>query len=317
MNEQIRIPNVRLFDDETNEPLGIVAIDQARLMAIERELDLVEVAPQAVPPVCRLMDYGRFKFEALKKEKESRREHSVIRVKEMKLRPKISEHDFQTKFGYVRHFLKDGDKVKLTIMFRGREMVHQEYGRKLLDRMAEELKEMAIVERSPLVEGRNMIMILSPVAKKVAKGEHHGDSKPMGGAADAAPHADSSAPSAPPAPAQAKPAATAAPAPVEAPAATAPEPTPEATPVAAPAEATTPKAPAVKPAAPKPAKAAAAKSAPAVDAEASASASTTTPAPAKPAAATKTTSKKPAAAPKAAAKAGKGVTSSDAQDSDT
>lgn len=117
------------------------------------------------------MDYGRFKFEALKKEKESRREHSIIRVKEMKLRPKISEHDFQTKFGYVRTFLKEGDKVKLTIMFRGREMVHQEYGRKLLDRMAQELKEMAIVERSPLVEGRNMIMILSPVAKKPARAE--------------------------------------------------------------------------------------------------------------------------------------------------
>jgi len=140
-------------------------------MAVERELDLVEVAPQAVPPVCRLMDYGRFKFEALKKDKESRREHSIIRVKEMKLRPKISEHDFQTKFGYVKHFLRDGDKVKLTIMFRGREMVHQEYGRKLLDRMAEELKEVAIVERSPLVEGRNMIMILNPVAKKPARGD--------------------------------------------------------------------------------------------------------------------------------------------------
>jgi translation initiation factor IF-3 len=115
------------------------------------------------------MDYGRFKFEALKREKESRREHNVINVKEMKLRPKISEHDFQTKFGYVKHFLEEGDKVKLTIMFRGREMVHQEYGRKLLDRMAEELKELAIIERNPLVEGRNMIMILSPTHKKQNK----------------------------------------------------------------------------------------------------------------------------------------------------
>lgn len=144
-------------------------IEKARQIAQERELDLVEVAPQAQPPVARLMDYGRFKFEALKREKESRREHNVVRLKEMKLRPKISEHDFQTKFGYVRHFLQEGDKVKLTIMFRGREMVHQEYGRRLLDRMANELKEVATIERNPLVEGRNMIMILSPVAKKQAK----------------------------------------------------------------------------------------------------------------------------------------------------
>lgn len=161
---------MRLFDDTTNEALGIVPIEKARQIAQERELDLVEVAPQAQPPVCRLMDYGRFKFEALKREKESRREHNVVRLKEMKLRPKISEHDFQTKFGYVRHFLQEGDKVKLTIMFRGREMVHQEYGRRLLDRMASELKEIAAIERNPLVEGRNMIMILSPLGKKAARG---------------------------------------------------------------------------------------------------------------------------------------------------
>jgi translation initiation factor IF-3 len=169
INEQIRIPNVRLFDDTTQEAFGIVPIEKARQLAVERELDLVEVAPQAQPPVCRLMDYGRFKFEALKREKDSRREHNVVRLKEMKLRPKISEHDFNTKYGYVRHFLADGDKVKLTIMFRGRELVHQEYGRRLLDRMAQELKDVAIVERMPLVEGRNMIMILSPLAKKHAR----------------------------------------------------------------------------------------------------------------------------------------------------
>jgi translation initiation factor IF-3 len=123
------------------------------------------------------MDYGRFKFEALKREKDSKREHNAVRLKEMKLRPKISDNDFKTKYGYVRHFLEDGDKVKLTIMFRGREMVHQEYGRRLLDRMAAELKDVAIIERNPLVEGRNMIMILSPLAKKQAKGSphHHGD----------------------------------------------------------------------------------------------------------------------------------------------
>jgi len=160
---------VRLFDDTTQEALGIVPLERAKQLALERELDLVEVAPQAQPPVCRLMDYGRFKFEALKREKESRREHNVITVKEMKLRPKISEHDFQTKFGYVKHFLEEGDKVKLTIVFRGRELVHQEYGRKLLDRMAAELHTLAAVERNALVEGRNMTMILSPVHKKPAK----------------------------------------------------------------------------------------------------------------------------------------------------
>jgi len=172
VNEQIRMPSVRLFDDTTGEALGIVPIEKARELAAVRELDLVEVAPQAQPPVCRLMDYGRYKFEALKKEKESRREHNVINVKEMKLRPKISEHDFQTKFGSVRHFLQDGDKVKLTIMFRGREMVHQEYGRKLLDRIADELQELATIERNPLVEGRNMTMILSPLNRKHSRAEH-------------------------------------------------------------------------------------------------------------------------------------------------
>jgi translation initiation factor IF-3 len=168
---------VRLFDDTTGEAFGIVPLERARELAAERELDLVEVAPQAQPPVCRLMDYGRYKFEALKREKESRREHNVIRLKEMKLRPKISEHDFRTKYGYVRHFLEEGDKVKLTIMFRGREMVHQEYGRRLLDRMAEELRDVATVEKHPLVEGRNMIMILSPLVKKQAKGAAHGSGR--------------------------------------------------------------------------------------------------------------------------------------------
>lgn len=160
---------IRLFDDTTQESFGIVPLDRAKQLAAERELDLVEVAPQAQPPVCRLMDYGRFKFDALKREKESRREHNVTALKEMKLRPKISEHDFQTKFGYVKHFLEEGDKVKLTITFRGRELVHQEYGRRLLDRMAEELREIAVIERNPLVEGRNMTMMLSPTHKRPAK----------------------------------------------------------------------------------------------------------------------------------------------------
>ncbi|MGH7691676.1 MAG: translation initiation factor IF-3 [Candidatus Dormibacteria bacterium] len=183
INDQIRVPSVRLFDDTNDEALGIVGLSEAQQVAQDRGLDLVEVAPQAQPPVCRLMDYGRFKFEALKREKDARREHNAIRLKEMKLRPKISEHDFQTKYGYVRHFLEEGDKVKLTIMFRGRELVHQEIGRALLVRLAEEVKDVAQIERSPLVEGRNMIMILNPVSKKVAKGgagNHAQDPHPQG-----------------------------------------------------------------------------------------------------------------------------------------
>ncbi len=173
---------MRLFDDTTDEALGIVPIETARQLAVDRGLDLVEVAPLAQPPVCRLMDYGRFKFEALKREKDSRRDHNVVQLKEQKLRPKISDHDFRTKLAKVKQFLGEGDKVKLTIMFRGREMVHQEFGRKLLDRMTEELNDLAIIERSPLVEGRNMIMILSPTTKKQARGDRpHGDVQPAAG----------------------------------------------------------------------------------------------------------------------------------------
>jgi translation initiation factor IF-3 len=180
INEQIRIPQVRLFDDTTDEALGIVPIDTARQLAVDRGLDLVEVAPLAQPPVCRLLDYGRFKFEALKREKDSRRDHNVVQLKEQKLRPKISDHDFRTKLAKVKQFLGEGDKVKLTIMFRGREMVHQEFGRKLLDRMTEELSDLAIIERSPLVEGRNMIMILSPTTKKQARVDRPHEDRHLG-----------------------------------------------------------------------------------------------------------------------------------------
>ena len=139
---------------------------------MEREMDLVEVAPQAQPPVCRIMDYGKFKFESLKREKDARRKHNVIKVKEMKLRPKIGEHDFQTKFHSVKSFLEQGDKVKLTIMFRGREMVHQDIGKNLLDRMARDLKGVSTVERTPLLEGRNMVMILAPAGVTAERVKH-------------------------------------------------------------------------------------------------------------------------------------------------
>ncbi len=185
INDQIRVLSVRLFDDANDEALGIVPLAEAQQLAQQRGLDLVEVAPQAQPPVCRLMDYGRFKFDALKREKEARREHNANRLKEMKLRPKISEHDFQTKYGYVRHFLEEGDKVKLTIMFRGRELVHQEIGRALLERLAEAVKDVAQIERNPLVEGKNMIMILNPIAKRQPRGgagNHAQDPQPQGDA---------------------------------------------------------------------------------------------------------------------------------------
>jgi translation initiation factor IF-3 len=156
---------VRLIDDQNNQ-LGVLSLDAALRIAGEKGLDLVEVAPQASPPVCRLMDYGRYKYETIRKEKEARRRQATVRLKEMKLRPKVAEHDFQTKFKGVRQFLEQGEKVKVTIMFRGREMVHQEIGRKLLDRVAQEAEGLAVVERQPLMEGRNLHMILAPTRKQ-------------------------------------------------------------------------------------------------------------------------------------------------------
>jgi translation initiation factor IF-3 len=155
---------VRLID-ERNEQLGVLPVDQARRIAEERELDLVEVAPQANPPVCRLMDYGRFRFDARKKEAESRRHQAGTRLKQMNFRPKIGPGDYQTKLKRVREFLEEGDKVKVTIWFRGREMVHQDIGRKILDNLARDLADVAHVERSPLLEGKNMSQIMGPLAK--------------------------------------------------------------------------------------------------------------------------------------------------------
>jgi len=152
---------VRLIDDQNNQ-LGVLSLDAALRIASEKGLDLVEVAPQAQPPVCRLMDYGRFKFETIKKEKDQRRKQNVIKLKEMKLRPKVAEHDFQTKFKGLKQFLEAGEKVKVTIMFRGREMVHQDIGRRILDRVADDAKQFAVVERAPLLEGKNLFMILAP-----------------------------------------------------------------------------------------------------------------------------------------------------------
>jgi translation initiation factor IF-3 len=152
---------VRLIDDQNNQ-LGVLSLDAALRIASEKGLDLVEVAPQASPPVCRLIDYGRYKFETIKKEKDQRRKQNVTKLKEMKLRPKVAEHDFQTKFKGLKQFLEAGEKVKVTIMFRGREMVHQDIGRRILDRVADDAKPFAVVERAPLLEGKNLFMILAP-----------------------------------------------------------------------------------------------------------------------------------------------------------
>ncbi|HTE84692.1 MAG TPA: translation initiation factor IF-3 [Dehalococcoidia bacterium] len=167
MNDQIRSSEVRLIDDQNNQ-LGVLSLDAALRIASEKGLDLVEVAPQASPPVCRLIDYGRYKFETIKKEKDQRRKQNVTKLKEMKLRPKVAEHDFQTKFKGLKQFLEAGEKVKVTIMFRGREMVHQDIGRRILDRVADDAKPFAVVERAPLLEGKNLFMILAPTARQAA-----------------------------------------------------------------------------------------------------------------------------------------------------
>ena len=155
---------MRLIDDQENQ-LGVLPLDTAKRIASEKGLDLVEVAPQASPPVCKLLDYGRYKFETIKREKEQRRRQNTVKLKEMKLRPKVAEHDFQTKFKGVKQFLEQGEKVKVTIMFRGREMVHQDIGRRILDRVAQEARDLAVVERQPLMEGRNLFMILAPTRR--------------------------------------------------------------------------------------------------------------------------------------------------------
>lgn len=162
INEEIRGREVRLVDNEGKQ-LGIVPLRDALRMAEERNLDLVEVAPNAKPPVCRIMDYGKYKYEQSKREKEVRKKQKVINIKEIKLRPGIEEHDFQVKARSVVRFLQDGDKVKVTIMFRGRQIVHTDLGQDLLYKLAEQVKDHAVVERQPKLEGKNMIMILAPI----------------------------------------------------------------------------------------------------------------------------------------------------------
>ena len=148
------------------EQVGIVKIEDALRLALEADLDLVEVAPTSKPPVCKIMDFGKFKYEAALKDRESRRNQSHTVIKEMKLRPKIDSHDYETKKGHVTRFLLGGDKVKITIMFRGREQSRPELGIKLLGRLAEDVAEIGFVEAAPKQDGRNMLMVLAPLRKK-------------------------------------------------------------------------------------------------------------------------------------------------------
>ncbi len=165
INDRIRVPEVRLVGPN-GEQVGIVRIEDALRLAVEADLDLVEVAPMAKPPVCKLMDFGKFKYEAALKERESRKNQTHTIIKEMKLRPKIDQHDYETKKGHVERFLKAGDKVKITIMFRGREQSRPELGLRLLARLAEDVEELGFVEANPKQDGRNMLMVLAPHRRK-------------------------------------------------------------------------------------------------------------------------------------------------------
>lgn len=161
VNEAIRAREVRLVD-ENGTQLGIVSWRDAMRTAQERGLDLVEVAPLAKPPVCRIMDYGRYKYEESKREHEARKKQKIINIKEVKMRPNIDDHDFEVRYRQTERFLKDGDKVKATIMFRGREIVHAELGKAVLDRLLERVAGLCVIEKPAKVEGRNMTMILAP-----------------------------------------------------------------------------------------------------------------------------------------------------------
>jgi translation initiation factor IF-3 len=165
VNERIRVPEVRLVGPN-GEQVGIVRIEDALRLAQEADLDLVEVAATARPPVCKLMDFGKYKYETAQKARESRRNQTNTVIKEMKLRPKIDPHDYETKKGHVVRFLRQGDKVKITIMFRGREQSRPELGYRLLQRLAEDVSELGFIESNPRQDGRNMIMVLGPHKKK-------------------------------------------------------------------------------------------------------------------------------------------------------
>ena len=178
VNERIRVPEVRVIDDEGNQ-IGVMKTPEALSFASERDLDLVEVAPEARPPVCRVLDYSKYKYEQAQKLKQARKHQQQITVREIKFRPKIAQHDYDTKKHHVERFLRHKDKVKVTIMFRGREVTHPERGTAILDRLAEELSELGVVEQRPMQEGRNMTMMMAP-SKAVLAGRMDTGAAPDG-----------------------------------------------------------------------------------------------------------------------------------------
>lgn len=165
INEKIRDPEVRLID-ETGGQLGVVALKKALELAVEKNLDLVQIAPQAKPPVCKIMDYGKYRFEIAKKEKEQRKNQKIIDIKEIRLTPNIDDHDFFTKVNNAIKFLKSGDKVKVSVRFRGREVTHASLGETILVRFGEACAEFGTVEKRPKLEGKNMAMFISPTGEK-------------------------------------------------------------------------------------------------------------------------------------------------------
>ncbi len=170
INRMIRVPQVRVIDADGNQ-MGVLATKDALAAAENVGLDLVEVAPTANPPVCRIMDYGKYKYQMSKKAKEAKKKQTVISLKEMKLRGKTEEHDFQFKLRNIKKFLEEGDKVKITIIFKGREITHTDLGMGMLKRVAEELKDVATIEAQPKLEGRSMSMVVAPAPQKVEKAE--------------------------------------------------------------------------------------------------------------------------------------------------
>jgi translation initiation factor IF-3 len=161
VNDRIRAPEIRLIGPE-GENIGLVTPGRAMQLAEEAGLDLVEISPNATPPVCKIMDFGKFKYETQKKEAEARKKQKIIEIKEVKFRPNTDTHDYEVKMRNVIRFLEEGDKVKVTLRFRGREMAHQDLGRVLLDRVAEDVKELGKIESMPRVEGRQMVMMIGP-----------------------------------------------------------------------------------------------------------------------------------------------------------
>ena len=170
INERIRVPQVRLIDEQ-GQQVGVVKRDDALRYAQERDLDLVEVAADARPPVCRVLDYSKYKYEQEQKAKAARRHQKQVNVREIKLRPKIADNDYETKKNHVVRFLKGDDRVKVTIMFRGREQTHPERGERLLMRLAEDVADLGIIEQSPQQDGRNMTMLLAPLKRRPEEAE--------------------------------------------------------------------------------------------------------------------------------------------------